>query len=65
MDRVSKTLAEYITSIDYSKVPLETRHEVKRRIIDSVAVAMAAYTAEPVALSRRMAAKFSIREGRG
>ncbi|MEM1662537.1 MAG: MmgE/PrpD family protein [Pyrobaculum sp.] len=63
MDRVSKTLAEYITSIDYSKVPLETRHEVKRRIIDSVAVAMAAYTAEPVALSRRMAAKFSIRGG--
>jgi len=50
MDRVTKVLAEYTNAIDFSKVPAETRHEVKRRVIDSVAVAFAAYTAEPVAM---------------
>lgn len=63
MDRVSKTIAEYVSAVSYSKVPLETRHEVKRRLIDSIAVAIAAYTAEPVAISRRIAAKLRVEGG--
>ncbi|MEM0485063.1 MAG: MmgE/PrpD family protein [Pyrobaculum sp.] len=63
MDRITKILAEYAESIDYSKVPLETRHEVKRRVIDSIAVAFAAYNAEPVAISRRVVSKLTSREG--
>jgi len=63
MDRVTKNLAEYTHAIDFSKVPAETRHEVKRRIIDSIAVAFAAYTAEPVAIARRVASRFSVSEG--
>jgi len=63
MDRVTKTLAEYTAYIDFSKVPAETRHEVKRRVIDSAAVALAAYTSEPVALARRAASRFPTAEG--
>jgi 2-methylcitrate dehydratase len=63
MDRVTKVLAEYTNAIDFSKVPAETRHEVKRRVLDSVAVAFAAYTAEPVAIARRVASRFSLSEG--
>jgi 2-methylcitrate dehydratase len=63
MDRVTKVLAEYTNAIDFSKVPAETRHEVKRRVIDSVAVAFAAYTAEPVTIARRVASRFSLSEG--
>ncbi|AET31528.1 MmgE/PrpD family protein [Pyrobaculum ferrireducens] len=63
MDRVTKILAEYTSAVDYSKVPLETRHEVKRRIIDSMAVAFAAYNAEPVAIARRVASKFATSRG--
>jgi len=63
MDRVTKTLAEYTAHIDFSKVPAETRHEVKRRVIDSAAVAFAAYTSEPVALAKRAASRFPTAEG--
>ncbi|ABL88854.1 transcriptional regulator, Fis family [Pyrobaculum islandicum DSM 4184] len=63
MDRITKILAEYTIHTDFSKIPSETRHEVKRRVIDSIAVAFAAYTSEPVALARRIASKFSTSEG--
>lgn len=63
MDKVTKALAEYAQAIDFSKVPPETRHEVKRRVIDSLAVAFAAYTAEPVAIARRVASKFPTAKG--
>ena len=63
MYKVTKTLAEYAQAIDFSKVPPETRHEVKRRVIDSLAVAFAAYTAEPVAIARRVASKFPVAKG--
>ncbi|MEM1598589.1 MAG: MmgE/PrpD family protein [Pyrobaculum sp.] len=63
MDRITKVLAEYTDYINYSKVPYEVRHEVKRRIIDSVAVAFAAYTSEPVALARRASSRFASSEG--
>jgi Uncharacterized protein involved in propionate catabolism len=63
MDSVTKTLAEYTFTIDFSKVPADTRHEVKRRIIDSVAVAFAAYTSEPVSIARRVASRLSVSEG--
>jgi 2-methylcitrate dehydratase len=63
MDRVTKILTEYTNAIEFSKVPAETRYEVKRRIIDSVAVAFAAYTEEPVAIARRVASRFLASEG--
>ncbi len=59
MDRVTKILAEYTTSIEYSKIPAEVVHEVKRRVIDSIAVALAAYTAEPVSIARRTLSQFT------
>lgn len=53
MDRVAKALAQYAESINFNKIPSDVAHEVKRRILDSLAVAFAAYNSEPVILARR------------
>ncbi|MFN3804389.1 MAG: MmgE/PrpD family protein [Pyrobaculum sp.] len=63
MDRITKILAEYTTAVNFSKITAEVRHEAKRRVIDSVAVAFAAYTAEPVAIARRVASRFLTERG--
>lgn len=41
-DRYSRLFAEYALSVSWDKLPPETVHEVKRRIVDSVGVAFAA-----------------------
>jgi len=53
MDRITKALAQYAESINYDRLPTDVVHEVKRRVLDSLAVAFAAYNNEPVALARR------------
>jgi len=53
MDRITKALAQYAESINYDRLPIDVVHEVKRRVLDSLAVAFAAYNNEPVALARR------------
>ncbi|PUA34423.1 MAG: propanediol utilization protein [Candidatus Terraquivivens tikiterensis] len=57
MDRITRILGEYASEVDYGDVPSEVVHEVKRRVIDSLAVAFAAYGAEPVVIARRTASK--------
>ncbi|MFB6490845.1 MAG: MmgE/PrpD family protein [Thermoproteus sp. AZ2] len=59
MDRITKALSQYAASTTYDKIPSDVVHEVKRRIIDSLAVAFAAYNAEPVVLARRAASKLA------
>ncbi|MCS7126219.1 MAG: MmgE/PrpD family protein [Aigarchaeota archaeon] len=63
MDKITRILAEYTLDIDYNKLPHETIHEVKRRIIDSIAVAFAAYYADPVIKSRRVASLYTSSSG--
>lgn len=63
MDRVTNIISEYVSEIDYNKLPNETIHEVKRRIIDSLAVAFAAYNSEPVVKSRRTASIYATTSG--
>ncbi|MBP1449669.1 MAG: MmgE/PrpD family protein [Thermoproteus sp.] len=57
MDKIAKVLSKYAAFISFDKIPSDTVHEVKRRIIDSLAVGFAAYNAEPVALARRAASR--------
>jgi 2-methylcitrate dehydratase len=63
LDRVTTILSEYTSEIDYNKIPSETIHEVKRRIMDSLAVAFAAYNSEPVVKSRRAASLYTAQRG--
>ncbi|MEM2909823.1 MAG: MmgE/PrpD family protein [Nitrososphaerota archaeon] len=58
MDRITKILGEYACEIEYEDVPGETAREAKRRVIDSLAVAFAAYNAEPVVMARRAASRY-------
>lgn len=42
-DRFSRMLAEYAASVRWEEVPPQTVHEVKRRVLDSLGVALAAF----------------------
>jgi 2-methylcitrate dehydratase len=49
-DRISRLLATYAHGVTWSELPIETIHEVKRRVLDSVGVAISALDEEaPVA----------------
>ncbi|WP_416139216.1 MmgE/PrpD family protein [Halomonas sp. HK25] len=43
MDKTTKTLAEFVYQTDFSKLTEESIHQGKRRLIDSIACAAAAY----------------------
>lgn len=52
---VAHQIAKFATELDYVDLTPASIHEVKRRLIDSVACAMGAWTAEPVRIARRIA----------
>ncbi|MDA1035296.1 MAG: MmgE/PrpD family protein [Chloroflexi bacterium] len=56
MDDTTKLLASYSHTLTYDDLPQATVHEAKRRIIDALGCAIAAYDAEPCAALRGMAA---------
>ena len=43
-DRYSRLFAEYVQAIDYDGLPQDTVHQVKRRVVDAIGVAMAAFS---------------------
>ncbi len=51
-DRYSRMLAEYAASVRWQELPAQTVHEVKRRVLDSFGVALAAF-AEPAPKAAR------------
>ncbi len=57
-DRYSRLFAEYTQSISWDHVPPETVHEVKRRILDSIGVAMAAFAEDTSTAARAYAHTF-------
>lgn len=57
MDKITKTLAQYAEYTNFYKIPNDVAHEVKRRILDSLAVAFAAFNNEPVVLARKALSK--------
>jgi len=62
-DRYSRLLAEYAAAITWDRVPPEAVHEVKRRILDSIGVAVAGSDQASVAAARTYA--MSLREPEG
>lgn len=57
-DRYTRMFAEYALEIQYDHLAREVVHEVKRRILDSFSVALAAFHADTVQCARRYARMF-------
>ena len=55
MDRVSRHLAEYASSLDFQDLPEDVVHEAKRRVVDSLGIAMGGYDEEPCRIARALA----------
>ena len=60
---IAERLAQYAHSLRYQTLPPAVIHEVKRRVLDSLACAFGAWSAEPCRIARRMAGAVELREG--
>jgi 2-methylcitrate dehydratase len=54
-DRISRLLAQYAHGVTWSELPTETVHEAKRRVLDSVGVAISALEEDAPIAARRYA----------
>jgi 2-methylcitrate dehydratase len=63
MHTLAQRLAEYAVGLEFSHLPTPVVHEVKRRVIDSLACALGAWDAEPCVIARRVAARFPAKDG--
>jgi 2-methylcitrate dehydratase len=54
---LAERIADYAVSLSYDQLDAETVHEVKRRLLDSLACALGAYEAAAAACARRVAAR--------
>ncbi|OYT26726.1 MAG: propanediol utilization protein, partial [Thermoprotei archaeon ex4572_64] len=57
-DWILDVLTHYTINLSFNDVPEETILEVKKRLLDSVGVAIAAYRGEPVKIARKVALNF-------
>ncbi|RMF86331.1 MAG: MmgE/PrpD family protein, partial [Nitrospinota bacterium] len=62
-DRFSRLLANYTVTIDREQLPAETIHEVKRRILDTLGVALAAGSGAAPQAASAYAATFATSSG--
>ena len=62
-DRYSRMLAEYAASVRWEEIPDRTVHEVKRRILDTLGVALAAYGEPAPRVARAYAYQFPVEHG--
>ncbi|MFQ3610524.1 MAG: MmgE/PrpD family protein [Fimbriimonadales bacterium] len=56
---LAERFARYATELSYEQLPQETIHEVKRRIIDSIACSFGAWRSETATLVRQVATQVS------
>jgi len=61
--RLARRLAEYAAELEFSRLDEATVHEVRRRMIDSLACALGAYSAAAVGVGRRIAGRVSAEPG--
>ncbi|MDI7259120.1 MAG: MmgE/PrpD family protein [Thermodesulfobacteriota bacterium] len=57
MDRIAEKISDYAASFTYTDLTPEALHAVKRSLIDSIGCALGAFSAEPVKIARRLAAR--------
>jgi 2-methylcitrate dehydratase len=63
MHTLAQRLAQYAVGLEFSHLPPAVVHEAKRRLIDSLGCALGAWDAEPCAIARRVASRFSAESG--
>ena len=63
MDHSTKSIAEFATRLRYADLPAELIHDCKRRIIDTIGCAIAAFDDEPVRIARAVALRAEITGG--
>ncbi|HYU93317.1 MAG TPA: MmgE/PrpD family protein [Actinomycetota bacterium] len=62
-DRITRLLARYASSVAAEGLPEETVHEVKRRVLDTIGVAVAGFDGDAPAAAMAYAGDFSDRNG--
>src|SRR2546430_17530132 len=60
---IADRLAAYAQSLRYEDLPADVVHEVKRRVLDSLACTFGAWTAEPCVIARRTAQAVTVPNG--
>ena len=63
MDHSTKSIAEFSTRLDYADLPANVVHDCKRRIIDTVGCAIAAFDEEPSRIARAVAMRTEVPGG--
>ena len=63
MDHSTKSIAEFTTRLDYATLPADLVHDCKRRIIDTIGCALAAFNEEPVRIARAVAMRTTVADG--
>lgn len=63
MHTLAHRVAEFAAGLDFTQLPAAVVHEVKRRVIDSLACAMGAWAAEPCMIARRVASRYGAARG--
>lgn len=59
MSSLAKKMAEWVSSFSFDRIKENELWEIKKRFVDTVAVAIGAFHAEPVAIARSIAAETS------
>jgi 2-methylcitrate dehydratase len=63
MDHSTRSIAEFAVRLGYSDLPAAVVHDCKRRVIDTVGCAIAAFDAEPARVARAVAARAAVSDG--
>jgi 2-methylcitrate dehydratase len=63
MDHSTRRIAEFVSGLDYADLPAAVVHDCKRRIIDTIGCALAAFDDEPVRIARVVARRVSLTDG--
>ena len=63
MDHSTRSIAEFATRLVYSDLPTEVVHDCKRRIIDTIGCAVAAFDDEPSRIARAVAMRTQVEDG--
>jgi len=63
MDQTTRSIAEFATRLDYADLPAGVIHDCKRRIVDTIGCAIAAFDDEPVRIARAVAMRAAVSDG--
>jgi 2-methylcitrate dehydratase len=63
MDQITRSISEFTARLNYNDLPAEVVHDCKRRMIDTIGCAIAAFDDEPVRIARAVAMRTQVAKG--